>query len=447
MFDNISEIKKKYINVIKEVESEFENEIFYKNHVLTSQIHKIEDNDVYIIVDNDFIKDTLKEYVHFFDEAFARNFHQTLNTIFITKQEKDTKVLKASESKSQNNTLDKTLNFDSLVVGIFNENVVKAANMILENTATWNSLFIYGSTGLGKTHLLNAIGNKFVDLYPEKNVLYIQTEDFNRNVYSAFSKSGIEIEKYKDSFLDVDLLLVDDVQFLSNKEKMNEVFFTIFNKLISNKKIVIMTSDKIPNALVLDDRMVSRFNSGLQIKIGKPDTDSIRKIIINKLNTSGRKNQFSKNAVDFLVSRFNADIRVLEGIINKIIFHSLMTMSKEEIINEDKLKEIMESDSDFDYVSKNLSINPEILIETVCIAYNVDMKSVVSKKRNKEFSFPRKVCMYLLREKLSYSYNQIGSFFSNRNHSTVLESIKSVEDKLKEDKNFSNFMDNLMSKF
>lgn len=452
MLDNTNELKEIYAEVVKDVEKEFTNEIFYNKHVLTSKFYKIEEQNVFIIVENQFIKDVLKDYQEAFNDAFASRLNMSLNTIFITEEEKITQKISQNkddelETKSKKNkTLDKHLTFNNLVVGLFNEDAVKAANMILENKNTWYSLYIHGRTGLGKTHLLNAIGNKYVELNPEKNVLYLQTEDFYRNVYNAISLGGAEVEKYKDSFNDIDMLLIDDVQFLSNKEKMNEIFFTIFNRMQKNKKIIIMSSDKIVNSLKMEDRMVSRFNAGLVIKINNPDIDVIKKIITNKINSSNRNNQFSTPAIEYLALRFNSDIRTLEGVLNKILFHSLNDMSKNEIINEVKIKSILESDNDFDTISNNLNINPELVIEMICLAYNVDVKSIISKKRNKEFSFVRKVCMYVLRDKFDYSYNQIGSYFSNRNHATVLESIRDVEEKLKNDEHFASFLEKILSK-
>lgn len=448
MIDNTNELKKIYLEIVKDLEKEFSNEIFYNKHVLNSKFYKIENQNIYIIVENQFIKDVLKDYQELFNDAFASKLNTSLNTIFITEEEKITKkvVTQNEKPKTNNKTLDKNMTLDNLVVGLFNEDAVRAANMIFNGTNTWYSIYIHGKTGLGKTHLLNAIGNKYQELFPEKNVLFLQTEDFYRNVYNAISLGGSEVEKYKDSFNEVDLLLIDDVQFLSNKEKMNEIFFTIFNRMQKNKKIIIMSSDKIVNGLKMEDRMVSRFNAGLVVKINKPDIDVIKKIIINKINNSNRNNQFSMPAIEYLALRFNSDIRTLEGVLNKILFHSLNEMSKNEIINEDKIKSILDSDNDFEIISNNLNINPELVIELVCIAYNVDIKSVISKKRNKEFSFVRKICMYILREKLDYSYNQIGSYFSNRNHATVLESIRDVEKKLETDEHLKNFIEKIMSK-
>ncbi|MDE5545530.1 MAG: chromosomal replication initiator protein DnaA, partial [Malacoplasma sp.] len=400
---------------------------------------------------NEFIKEVLKnDYKQIFEEYFSSKTNSNLNVFFITKEEKDIKKeinIDFPKIKKNNESLNKNLTFDDYTIGIFNKDAYKAANFIFDGNNSWKTLLIYASTGLGKTHFLHAIGNKYESLFPEKNILYIQTEDFLEKIYKSISEGGTKIEEFKNSFNNIDLLLIDDIQFLNNKEKLNEIFFNIFNKLNSNNKLIIMTSDKLPTSLKIDDRMISRFSSGLNIKINKPDVDSVKKIVINKIKKSNIKNTFSLPAIEYIAFRFNNDIRTLEGILNKIYFFLLGNINANEIINENKIKEIIDLDSESNITNFTKQINPEIIIETICLSYGVNKASVTSKKRNKEFSFVRKVCMYVLREKLNLSYNEIGSLFSNRNHATVIESIKDIENKKNKDKDLSIFLENIFNKF
>lgn len=447
----LAQIKKNYLVIKKEIEKEFQNENFYKNYVLDSSIFKIENENIFILVKNEFVKEVFtNEYKEIFEEYFSIKLNSNLNVFFITKEEKDiNKELKETKPKilESNLTLDSRLTFNNYTIGLFNQDAVKAANLFVQENNNWKTLLLYGNTGLGKTHLLHAIGNKFIETFPQKNVLYIQTEEFLEKIYKSIFEGGSKVEEFKNSFDNVDLLLIDDIQFLSNKEKLNEIFFNIFNRLNSKNKYIVMSSDKLPTSLKIDDRMISRFNSGLSIKINKPDTESIKKIIVENIKKSRIKNPFSALAVEYIALRFNSDIRALEGVLNKIYFHLLDNVDVNQIINEDKIKKIIESDSDYEIISNLSQVNPEIIIETICLGYGIDKKSVISKKRNKQFSFVRKICMYVLREKLNLSYNEIGSFFSNRNHATVLESIKDVEEKIKKDKDLKTFIENLTSKF
>lgn len=451
---NTTQIKKKFQKIQKDIKKEFSNENFYNIYVLNAQISKIIDNSIYIIVDNDFVKEVFKEeYKNIFEEYFSIETSTNYEVEFITKEEKD--ILKINNQKENepktlkkvNSSLDERFTFDNFTIGLFNKDAFKAASFFFEEHNNWRTLLIYGSTGLGKTHLLHAIGNKFKTIFPEKNILYIQTEDFLEKIYNALSEGSKKIEEFKNNFDDVDLLLVDDIQFLNNKEKLNEIFFNIFNKITSNNKYIVMTSDKLPSTLRIDDRMISRFNSGLSIRINKPDTDSVKKIIIEKIKKSKIRNSFSPMAIEYIALRFNSDIRTLEGVLNKIYFHLLDNVNIDEVINEQKIKEIIEADADYEIITNLAQINPEIIIESICLGYGVDKKNIISKKRNKQFSFIRKICMFVLREKLNLSYNEIGSFFSNRNHATVLESIKDVENKKKDDKNLEIFLENIISRF
>lgn len=439
----------------KEIKKDFSNEIFYNNFFIFSEFYKNINKKCYIIVQNDFVRETLnKDYLKLIEDKYSSLLNMSVNVVFILDDEKTNISLINNAEKNINlmkeeySELNKDLDFNNYIVGKYNKAVYVAAKNIIESNSElfFNPLFICGTTGLGKTHILNAIGLEFKNKYPDKIIKYINTEDFLRKAYDALSTGGLKIEEFKNSFDNIDLLLVDDIQFLSNKDKLNEIFFNIFNNLIKNKKIIVMTSDKVANQLVIDERMISRFNSGLSIRISKPDIETIKEIIINKINKSNRKNQFTTNAVNFIANRFNSDIRTLEGIINKILFYSLSNMDANEIINEDKVKYILEFDSDLSIKNINSIIDPNVIIETVCISYGVNTAAVISKKRQQQITFVRKVCMYILREKLNLSFSEIGSYFSKRDHTTVMDSYNYIKNKIEEDSNLKDFINNIIEK-
>lgn len=447
--------KDSWEKVKKDVKKDFSNEIFYSKYFLNTFLIKNEGKKFTIATPNSFTKEVIeKDYQLILEERFSTEINASCELIFITEDEKDLKVKteekkvvdKKPVEKKKNNLLEK-LSFNNLIIGNFNQNAYKAINSLIEfENSPWNVVFIYGQTGLGKTHLINGAGLKYLELNPEKNVLYISTEDFLRKAYNAISISGMEIEKFKDEFADIDLLLVDDIQFLSNKDKLNEIFFNIFNNLVNKNKKIIMTSDKLPENLKIDDRMISRFNSGLSIKINNPDIETIIQIIKLKINNSTRRNEFTSGAINFIANRSNNDIRRLEGLINRIVFYSLNSMESNEIINEDKIKQIIDGDVDLFSMNNTYKINPQVIIENICSNYNVKVQAVISKQRKQSITFVRKVCMYVLREKLSLSYNEIGSFFSNRNHTTVIDSCKYIEDLIKTDENLKNYINNFIEK-
>lgn len=437
-----------------DLKKEFSNLVFYNNFFINSVFFKIVDKNCYIIVQNDFVKETLnKDYLDLIESKYSDYINMTIKIFFILDEEKTNVInLKNIEEKYQNIKdemldLNEDLVLENYIVGDFNKSVFQAAKLVIENNTSFsNSLFIYGSTGLGKTHILNLIGFEYHKNFPNKKIKLINTEDFLRKAYDAISIGGMKIEEFKNSFNDIDLLLVDDIQFLSNKDKLNEIFFNIFNNLIKNKKIIVMTSDKLPNNLKIDERMISRFNSGLSLKLSKPDIQTIKDIIIMKINKSNRKNEFTSNAVNFIANRYNTDIRTLEGVINKILFYAMTNMEPDEIINEDKIKTILEIDNPNSVVNSNSLLDPNVVIENICLAYGVSSSSVTSKKRQQQITFVRKVCMYVLREKLDLSFSEIGSFFSKRNHTTVMDSYNSIKEQIQTDSNLKEFIDNLISK-
>lgn len=434
--------------LLKKMKPHFKNETFYNDHFLKAKFHSINDSICYITVENIFTKEVLNnDYKNKINEEFSNLINKKIDFEFILENEKeniDSKKIIVNDI----NEFNQEMSFDNYIVGNFNKDVYMAIKKILTNSndVSINPLFIFGSTGVGKTHLLNALGVKYKEIYPNKFIKYINAEDFLRKAYISLSIGGIETEKFKESYSDVDLLLIDDIQFFTNKDKLNEIFFNIFNDLVKRKKYVIMTSDKIPQELKIDSRMISRFNSGLTMQIPKPDIETIKEIIIQKVKNSNIEIPFSNPAVSFIANRFNEDIRILEGILNKIFFFINSKKIEEKIINEEVIKSILKQEMDNGLITSGYYINPNIVIDAICMAYGVSVNQVKSKQRQKQITFVRKVCMYVLRNKLNLSYNEIGSFFSNRDHSTVIESCKFIENELKKNPDVEIFIKNIINK-
>jgi chromosomal replication initiator protein len=200
---------------------------------------------------------------------------------------------------------------------------------------------------LGKTHLLFAIGNEYIKLHPEKNVRYITTDEFIREVYGAFSKGGNVVEDIKYKYQSYDLLLMDDIQFLAKKEKMNEIFFNIFNSNVAEGKIIVMTSDKPPVYLEnFEERIKSRFASGLTIKISNPDLTAMINIMEQKIKDGGEGFIFNKDAIQYIVHRNPRDIRQLEGYLHRILFYALNNLPPQAIITPDIIQKYIEKEQD-----------------------------------------------------------------------------------------------------
>lgn len=426
--------------IIKRLKNEINNDVFYNDFVLKSEIVKIIDTSIVIKMPNIFSKKVMENnYSNFIKNLFFENLGKSVELIFISEEENIPEIKKNNIGKNSN--LNKNLNFQNYIVGQFNKQVYNAAKMILDEDKI-DILFIYGNPGVGKTHISNSIGLEYLE--KGKNVLYINADDFVREIYKYLSSNPESLESYKDSFNDIDLLIVDDIQFFSNKEKINEIFFSIFNRVNQAQSKIILTCDRIPNELNINQRMVSRFNSGLTLKIKNPDLDTIKEIIIKKIKDKNITNIFTNGAIEYISNRYNTDIRSIEGIVNKIYFYIKLN-DDESVINEEKIKEILLSEiQDKQFINDEIVVSPNIIIERVCSAYSISKEDVISKNRSKKISFIRNVCIYIIRKKNNISYSKIGSYFSNRDHSTILDSYNKIEDLINNDDILKNFIDNLI---
>jgi chromosomal replication initiator protein len=299
---------------------------------------------------------------------------------------------------------------------------------------------------LGKTHLLYAIGNEYLKLNPEKLVRYITTDEFIREVYGALTVGSNATEAVKDKYRQYDLLLIDDIQFLSKKEKMNEIFFNIFNSNISEGKIIVMTSDKAPNYLEhFEDRMKSRFVSGLTIRIDKPDLAAMVNILEQKIKELDGGFIFTKDAINYITHRKSNDIRQLEGYLHQIMFYAINNLPPNAIIDVNIIQKYIERENDRAIKDFGYDVDPNLVIEQISRAYNVNSDLIKSKIRTKQITLVRHVCMHALRNKFNMSLEQIGSFF-HRDHTTVMEAISKVEKMLKKDENLRIFITQLYKK-
>ena len=332
--------------------------------------------------------------------------------------------------------IDPNQTFADFVVGRSNAQAQVAAMTCASNLGViFNPLFIYGNPGLGKTHLLNAIGNQVKSLYPEKKIGFVSGLEFVDNVKKASQEN--RFDELKEVFQDLDLLLIDDIQNIAGKDKTNELFFTIYNELINNKKQICVTSDRTPSEIRgLSDRIISRFNQGLNVNIEAPEYETSINILKMKIANYPGYNKSSIDDIDddvfsYLATNFSQDVRSLEGAVNRLLFYSAMFPNLEEG-NRITLKLAVEAFKDQIKAGKN-----ELAISTVrkavCDYYNLTKQQITSANRTKSISNARQIAMYLCRKLLDATYDDIGQEFGGRDHSTVMSSISSVEKKIKTD--------------
>lgn len=331
----------------------------------------------------------------------------------------------ADSSFTKNDLLNPVYTFETFVVGSGNRFAHAACVAVasMQNSSSYNPLFLYGGSGLGKTHLMHAIGNHVVEEFPEKNVVYVNSENFINEFIEAIHLK--EFESFRNKYRMTDLLLIDDVQFLEGKERMQEEFFHTFNALYEAGKQIVMTCDKPPQSLVtLEERLKTRFSSGITIDINPPDYET-RIAILLQLAQSHRVN-WPDDVFDYIATHISSNIRELEGAFKTLYAYSRLGGG----INLETTRNALKDQIDPQSVK---SLSPELIMNVTANYYNVTKEDLMSKKRSAEIVLPRQVAMYLCRSLLNMTYKDIGIDFGNKNHATVMHAYDKIKAELETD--------------
>ena len=319
--------------------------------------------------------------------------------------------------------------FDRFIVGSSNKFAYAAAKAVADHPGgvDYNPLFIYGNSGLGKTHLLFAIGQAIKESDPEKKIAYVKGDEFTNKLVECLQNRTME--EFRDEFRNVDLFLMDDVQFIAGKQSTQEEFFHTFNKIYEDGHQIVITSDRPPKEMnTLEDRLRTRFEGGVLADIQPPDFETRMVIIRNK--AAGLGLVLSDEAVEYIANNVTANIRQLEGVIKKLTAYKEIL---NKVITTDSVKRAIE-----DVTKTGTDIpTPEKIIKETARYYNLDSDDIRGQNRSKNITEARQVAMYLMRSLTNLSLMDIGKEFENRNHATVLSSIRKIEDMLKTDNNMS----------
>ena len=330
----------------------------------------------------------------------------------------------ATGNKSTSNGLNPRYRLSNYIVGSNNDLAVTAANAIIKNPGTlYNPYFLYGGPGLGKTHLIQAIGNELLEIHPEMKVLYVTIEQFYKDFVNAMKK---HLDDFSEKYREVDVLIVDDFQFIEGKDKSQVEFFHTFNELHQHGKQIIVSSDRLPNQIAtVDERLASRLAMGVQIDIQLPDFETRCAIIKAKAEMKGF--DISDKATEYLAENINTNIRDLEGELNKILLLSeIREVSPDELISEGAVAAV-------DTI-KRRSVSPKQVVDTVAKYYNLTAKDLYGTSREKDIKNARQVAMYLMNDQLGLSTVKIGNEFK-KDHTTIMHGIKVVKTALKKDFN------------
>ncbi len=331
--------------------------------------------------------------------------------------------------------------FDSFVVGNSNKMAHAASLAVAESPAEiYNPLFIYGGVGLGKTHLMHSIAHFILKNNPSMKVLYVTSEAFTNELIDAIrNKNNITTTEFREKYRSIDVLLIDDIQFIINKESTQEEVFHTFNTLYEAKKQIIISSDRPPKELeTLEDRLKSRFEWGLTVDIGVPDYETRMAILRKKEEMEGYN--IDNEVLKYIAVNIVSNIRELEGALTKIVAMARLTDQKITLeLAEEALK---------DHISPNQTreITPELIIEIVADHYNISPGDLTSGKRSKAISYPRQIAMYLIRDMTSTPLQQIGEALGNRDHSTIIHGCEKISNELKKNESLRNTVDILRKK-
>lgn len=442
MNNSISEMTRIWQQVLKLVDERLQERQIFDSFFADTYINDIKGDTIVVIVNSLTAERLLSsKYIDLLKEAVGEVTEFSYNLEF--KQLGEVTKSKNAQLGNQNKSDDEPaffknaeikseLTFDSFVEGDFNKEAYRAANLISQKPGeVFNPLFIYSNSGLGKTHLLHAIGNKIKTKNPKAKILYIDANDFV-DEYVKFVKGEKENETLKDFFSTVDVLLLDDVQFLENKVKTEEMFFYVYQKMINRNKQIVITSDRQPTELKgLEDRLVTRFTQGLTVKINTPDQDTCVKILEKQIENEGLKiENFDPAVLYFYADKFSNNVRELYGVFNRLIFY-VSQMKQVEKITLDVAIEAAQNIAGTKHVATQLSETK--IINVVADYYGFEPSQLTGKVRTGQLALARHVAMYLIRINIDVPLSKVGTIFGGRDHTTVMNGILKVENMLKTD--------------
>lgn len=454
--DDVNIIKEQW-DVIKDtLRREYDlSDISYNTWLSPLKLHNIENDIVTILIPSDqahalnYISNKYKSY---FQVTITEMFDHNYDISFILEKDANNSSSDSMDSglshkpvvyniNYENANLNSKYKFDTFVVGKNNTFAHSASLAVAESPGeAYNPLYLYGGAGLGKTHLMHSIGHFILERNSNMKVLYVTSEAFTNEVIESIrSGNSAAMTKLREKYRTVDVLMIDDIQFIIGKESTQEEFFHTFNVLHSSGKQIILSSDKPPKEMeTLDERFRSRFEWGLIADIGAPDYET-RMAILRK-NAEIYDKEIDDEIIQYIATNIKSNIRELEGAFNKVIaFSKLYNRELNMKLAEEALKDIV-------YPDKVKEVTPSLIIEVVAEHFGVSKEDITSKKRNSEFVLPRQIVMYLCRDLTDTSFINIGKLLGKKDHTTVMHGVNKITDELKINEDLKNKIDIIKKK-
>lgn len=435
----MDDIKNKWETIKQTVRKEYEiSEISYKTWVDPLKFYKTENNTVIILIPSDqshalnYISNKFKSY---FQVTITEMMEHDYDVSFIleTEQEQNEKSDTIKDHTYlihyENSNLNPKYKFDTFVIGSSNKFAHSASVAVAESPGdTYNPLYLYGDAGLGKTHLMHSIGHYILEHNHDMEVLYVTSEQFTNEVIESIrSGNAAAMTNLREKYRTVDVLMIDDIQFIIGKESTQEEFFHTFNALHSARKQIVISSDKPPKDMeTLEERFRSRFEWGLITDIQKPDYET-RMAILGKYAENFNK-EIENDILNYIAKNIESNIRELEGAFNKIIAYIRLNHVDKMTLEmaKDALKDII-------YPNKPRQITPALILETVAEHYNISPDDITSKKRNGELIQPRHVVMYLCRNLIDIPFQNIAKLLNKKDHTTIIHGVNKITEEIEKD--------------
>ena len=450
----MDEIKNRWDEIKEIIRNDYElTNISYDTWIAPLKFYKAENNIVTILVPQE-----QKHLIKYIQKQFKTQFQVTISELMNNKYEIEFEVEnEQTNTKDKNNSsnvqksisninyenanLNNKYKFDTFVVGSNNKFAHSAALAVAESPGNvYNPLYIYGGAGLGKTHLMHSIGHFVLEQNLNKKVLYVTSEQFtNEVVESIRSGNAAAMTKLREKFRTVDVLLIDDIQFIIGKESTQEEFFHTFNVLHTTGKQIILSSDKPPKELeTLDERFRSRFEWGLIADIQPPDYETRMAILRNNAETYDR--EIDDEIIQYIATNIKSNIRELEGALNKVMANSRLNNKELTLaLAEDALKDVI-------YPNQTREITPNTIIDVVSEHFNVSRDDITSKKRSQEYVLPRQIIMYLSRTMTNSSLQSVAALLGKKDHTTIIHGVDKIEEMIKTDEELRHKIDTIKKK-
>lgn len=442
-------IKEKWDLIKETLRTEYDlSDISYNTWVKPLNYHSVKDDVITIMIPSDqahALKYISSKYKSYFQVTISEMMDHTYDISFILEKDVEEESPSSQENlyniNFENANLNSKYRFDTFVVGGNNKFAHSASLAVAESPGTvYNPLYLYGDAGLGKTHLMHSIGHFILKQNPDMKVLYVTSEQFTNEVIESIrSGNASKMTKLREKYRTVDVLLIDDVQFIIGKESTQEEFFHTFNVLHSAEKQIILSSDKPPKEMeTLEERFRSRFEWGLIADIQPPDYET--RMAILKKNAENYNKEIKEEVFQYIATNIKSNIRELEGAYNKVIAFAKLNKVEITMDNvEEALKDIISPD-------KKRQITHKLIIEIVAEHFSITPEEIVSKRRNSEYVLPRQICMYLCRELTPDSLQIIARSLGKKDHTTVIHGIDKIREDIKTNEELKNKVDIILKK-